>query len=47
MNTLTNNQLYEVKGGAVKWGVVFAISGALSFLVGLVDGLINPAKCNR
>lgn len=47
MNILTDNELYAIKGGAIRWGVVVVISGAVSFLVGLVDGIINPLKCRR
>ena len=47
MNILTGNELYAIKGGAIRCGIVVAISGAVSFLVGLVDGIINPLKCRR
>lgn len=46
MKQINNEQLKEVKGGAVNWGVVAGISAFGSFLIGLIDGLINPKKCN-
>ena len=41
MNTLTEKELYEIKGGGIHWGIVFAVAGAISFFAGLVDGLIR------
>lgn len=44
---LQNEELYEVKGGAVKWGLIAGIGALASFLCGIVDGYINPSKCNN
>ena len=44
---LTKEELLEVKGGAIKWGIAIVGSGIISFIIGLVDGLINPIKCRR
>lgn len=46
MNKMNNNELYEIKGGGVNWGIVAALGAFASFLVGLVDGYVNPKKCN-
>lgn len=45
MKELNNQEMLEVKGGAFKW-VAGLIGGAIVFLIGVVDGLINPRKCN-
>jgi bacteriocin-like protein len=45
MKTLSENEMKKITGG-VNWVVVSFISGALSFIVGVIDGWINPKKCN-
>ena len=46
MYKVNDNNLKEIKGGGVSWGLMAGIGAVASFLVGLVDGLINPKKCN-
>ena len=46
MKKLSNQELMEVNGGAVKWAIVGAIAAGVSFLIGVVDGIILPLKCN-
>lgn len=43
--TLTNKELFETTGGAAKFGAIAAIVGAISFLIGVVDGFLRPFKC--
>lgn len=47
MKQIDNEQLMQVKGGAVNWGVIAGIGAFSSFLIGMIDGLLNPQKCNR
>lgn len=47
MNKMNNEQLKFVKGGGVNWGMMAAIGAFGSFLIGVIDGLINPKKCNN
>ena len=46
MNTLTYDEMVRVKGGAVNWGMVCGFGAAISFIIGVIDGWINPGKCN-
>lgn len=46
MNKIKEENLKEVKGGAVNWGLAAGIGAVVSFIIGVVDGLINPKKCN-
>ena len=46
MKHINNKQLKEIKGGGVNWGLMAGIGAVASFLIGLIDGLINPKKCN-
>ena len=47
MKNLNNEELLEVTGGGViskfAWGI---IGGAVVFLIGVIDGLVSPKKCN-
>ena len=46
MKNKNNNELKEIKGGGVNWGLMAGIGAVASFLIGVIDGLINPKKCN-
>ena len=47
MNKLNNKQLKNVKGGGINWSLMAGIGAFASFLVGVIDGIINPKKCNN
>lgn len=46
MRNLSDKELMSVDGGAVKIGVVVGIAAGVTFLIGLIDGLFRPLKCN-
>lgn len=46
MNEISNEKLKEIKGGGIHWGLMAGISAIGSFLIGVIDGLLNPKKCN-
>jgi len=46
MRELTANEMKKIEGG-VNWVVVTFVSGAISFVIGIIDGMINPKKCNN
>ena len=46
MNRLDNEEMLSIKGGAISLKVVSFIGGAIVFLIGFVDGFINPKRCN-
>ena len=41
MEIIENNELKEVKGGGVNWGLMAGFSAFASFLIGIVDGQIK------
>lgn len=47
MNKLSNEELVNVVGGGAfskaVWGI---IGGAVVFLIGVLDGIVSPKKCN-
>lgn len=44
---LNNEELYNIKAGAVNSGVVAAIIAGIVFIIGVVDGYFRPLKCNK
>lgn len=46
MNKLNDNELMNVEGGAVKAGLIVGIAAGVTFIIGLIDGIIRPLKCN-
>ncbi|MEE3342931.1 MAG: class IIb bacteriocin, lactobin A/cerein 7B family [Bacilli bacterium] len=46
MNKLNDKQIQSINGGAIKWGVIAGIGGLASFIIGMIDGWMNPKKCN-
>ena len=47
MNKMTNEEMKNVKGGGINWTLMAGIGAFTSFLVGIIDGMINPKKCNN
>ena len=43
---LRDEELNEIKGGAIKFGVLSVIFSAVILVVGIVDGYLRPKKCN-
>ena len=47
MKQLTAQELLEINGGGkFKWSVGLIIGAAATFIVGLIDGILRPLKCN-
>ena len=46
MKKLNDKELMNVEGGAVKIGLIVGIAAGITFIVGLIDGIIRPLKCN-
>lgn len=47
MKNLNNEELLRVSGGGITskllWGIV---GSALVFIIGVIDGIVSPKKCN-
>ncbi len=41
---LNQKELMQVTGGG--YGIWAAIGGAITFLISIVEGFLNPEKCN-
>lgn len=46
MKDLTNEELKKINGGAIRLGFVVGLAAGVTFLIGVIDGLIRPLKCN-
>lgn len=45
MNRLNQKDLESIKGGIGFWGIAGIVSAAI-FIVGVLDGIARPLKCN-
>lgn len=43
---MSDIELKEVVGG-VSWGFWAIIGGAVSFILGMIDGIANPVACGK
>lgn len=46
MKKLTKDELMNIEGGALKFGILVGIGAAVTFIVGVIDGFVRPLKCN-
>ena len=46
MKNLTNNEMKKIDGGGANIALWLGIGAGVSFIIGLIDGLIRPLKCN-
>ena len=46
MKNLTNEELKNIDGGGVNIGLLVGIAAGVTFIIGLIDGIIRPLKCN-
>lgn len=47
MNELSNEEMLNIKGGALKFKMIGAVVGGIVvFIIGVVNGLVNPQRCN-
>ncbi len=46
MHKLASTELTEIKGGA-SIGLALALIGVGAFLIGIIDGYLNPFKCRK
>jgi len=46
MKRMTKKEMKEINGGGFNIGMAFGIAAGVSFLIGLIDGIVRPLKCN-
>lgn len=45
MKNLNDKELMNVNGGGINIGIVVGIAAGVTFLIGVIDGIIRPLKC--
>ena len=46
MKTMTKDELMKVEGGAIRWGIAALIAAGVTFIAGIIDGIVRPLNCN-
>ena len=46
MKELENKELLEINGGGISIGMGFGIAAGITFLIGVIDGLVRPLRCH-
>ncbi len=44
---LENSSLYNINGGGFSLSLGIIITAAVVFVAGILDGIVNPQKCDR
>lgn len=44
---LQDEELMTLTGGAIKFGLWTIIGGAITFIIGIIDGYLRPLPCNK
>lgn len=43
---LEKDELLKIDGGAIKYLAAFIFGGIAALITGIIDGYLNPLKCN-
>ena len=46
MKELEKKELLEINGGGISIGMGIGIIAGITFLIGVVDGLVRPLRCH-
>ena len=46
MKELKEEELMEVQGGGIGFGTGLLIVAGITFIIGVVDGIVRPLSCN-
>ena len=47
MQKLSKEEMMNIKGGGISVWVILGIGALVTFLVGVIDGIVNPLDCNN
>ncbi len=47
VDELKKEELLDLKGGAIRWGIIGAFASVGVFIAGLIDGILRPLPCKR
>ena len=46
MIQVKEEELRNIEGGGINWGILAGVGAAVSFFIGFFDGWTNPKRCN-
>jgi len=46
MKNISDNELKCIDGGGISFGAIVGIATGITFLIGVIDGIVRPLKCN-
>ena len=46
MKKLSDDELKNVDGGGLSFGAIVGIIAGITALIGVIDGIVRPLKCN-
>ena len=46
MKNINDNELKSITGGGVNISAIIGIAAGITFLIGVIDGIVRPLKCN-
>ena len=44
---LETEELSNITGGGISYGIFAVIGGAIAFVIGVIDGYLRPLSCNK
>ena len=48
MLKISNQELMNIRGGAITWKTLsLIVGGVITFVIGFIDGFKRPLKCNK
>ncbi len=47
MVELTTKEMTYIEGGELSFGLIVGIGALAVFIIGVIDGYVNPVKCNN
>lgn len=46
MKNISDLEMMKINGGGINIGAIVGIAAGITFIIGLIDGIIRPLKCN-
>lgn len=47
MKSLSDNEMKNITGGGISIGLVAAIAAGITFITGVLDGILRPLGCRE
>ena len=47
MKKIEEKELSQIEGGGFNWAICAGIVAGITIIIGVIDGFVNPQKCNN